>query len=220
MEAADSGDSSILHCEGRAEVGCVRWSSLVNICPHFQQVSNMDIGEGQETPPWNQQMLNINYKKFQLQISKKPKKLLAWLLCGWGPGVSHGKKDVLAWKGSPKGFPPSGLRTGTRRPCERLTEGHNKAGQGLPEDMRRAGRDAHAGWELGASFHLIFPGFMPLGDISYTSSGKISTSELQQCLLKEMSQEANSCQSSLRGKVLQGAKPRQDCAARWEKPMC
>lgn len=61
-----------------------------------------------------------------------------------------------------------------------------------PEAWEGAGRVAQPGWEQSDSLHLTFLGFVLPGDISYTSSGEVSTSELEQCLQKEMGQEANS----------------------------
>lgn len=69
----------------------------------------------------------------------------------------------------------------------------------------RAGRDARSGWEVGANLHPNFLRFAPPGDIFCTSSGEISTFELERSLQKEMGQEAKSTRS---GQVSEGVKPR------------
>lgn len=75
--------------------------------------------------------------------------------------------------------------------------------------MEKAERDAQPGSELAASLHLTFPGFVSPGDIYCTPLGEISTFELEQCLWKQMGQEAN---YSPRGNILQRVKQRQSCA--------
>lgn len=72
--------------------------------------------------------------------------------------------------------------------------GQGRAGQNRdsPGAWEGAVGVAQPGWEQRGSFHLTFLVFVLPGDISFSSSGEVSTSELEQCLQKEMGQEANS----------------------------